>query len=100
MGLTGEALGAAVPVSSLVTDVPPLAAGMTSSTTSGLAIVSLSVNTLEGAAHLLSGLGFGILSPPGRFVAGVAASGALALVVNIPRLARTVCGRARGVDGE
>jgi hypothetical protein len=97
-GHLAEALGLAIAAASAAYSIPALFAGITSKTTSGLSMVSLLVNSVEGAIYLTGGLGLGGISPAGHFVLGYIFFGATALLSNGPRLMRTVYRRMLGKD--
>jgi hypothetical protein len=93
-----EALGVAIAFASAAYSIPALFSGMTSVTTAGLSIISLSVNSMEGAIYLIAGAGYGGISPAGHIVLGYIFFGGIALLSNVPRLVRTSIRRLAGKD--
>ncbi len=99
LGETQAALGALIGIASAAYSLPALIAGMVSPTTTGLSLVSLSVNSIEGSIYLWAGLGLGGIAPNGPLVLGYIIFGSIALLSNLPRLVRTAFRRLTGKDG-
>jgi uncharacterized protein with PQ loop repeat len=99
--LTGHlnaALGAEIVAATVSYSVPALFRGMRSRTTAGLSLISLLVNSIEGAIYLVAGVGLGGITPPGKTVPTYALFGGIALASNIPRLIRSGYRRVSGRD--
>lgn len=94
-----SALGSALVIASACYCLPALYRGMKSSTTTGLSLVSLAVNSVEGAIYFVGGVGMGGITPSGHPVLAYILFGGLALVSNLPRLARAGVRRATNRDG-
>lgn len=77
---------------------PALFKGLTSKTTNGLSLINLSVNSVEGALYLVAGLGLGGIAPTGTPIIAYIVFGTVALISNLPRLARVLYRRAHKLD--
>ncbi|MCX4451246.1 hypothetical protein OOK50_33120 [Streptomyces sp. NBC_01789] len=98
-GYMEPALGSALVIASACYSLPALYRGMKSPTTTGLSLVSLAVNSVEGAIYFVGGVGMGGITPYGHPVLAYIFFGGLALVSNLPRLARAGARRAMNRDG-
>jgi uncharacterized protein with PQ loop repeat len=95
-GRMETALGAALVAASAFYSLPALYRGMTSPTTAGLSLVSLAVNSVEGAIYFVAGIGLGGITRSGETVLAYAFFGGLAVLSNIPRLVRAGAHRLAG----
>lgn len=82
------ALGGALVAASAFYSLPALYRGMRSPTTAGLSLVSLAVNSVEGAIYFVAGVGLGGITQRGETVLAYAFFGGLAVLSNVPRLVR------------
>lgn len=98
VGYPSEVLGAAIGAATVAHSLPALITGMTSVSTAGLSVSALLVNSLEGAAYTVGGLGWGGVAPAGEVVLGYILSGGALLIANVPRLARVTYRRVRQLD--
>lgn len=94
-----SALGLASVAASAAYSLPALYRGMKSPTTNGLSLVSLTVNSIEGAIYFVAGVGLGGITRYGDSVLAYAFFGGLALVSNLPRLVRAGVRRATDREG-
>ncbi|MEU3349182.1 hypothetical protein ABZ723_30170 [Streptomyces sp. NPDC006700] len=99
-GYLESALGMTVVAATASYSLPALYRGMKSPTTTGLSLVSLAVNTVEGAIYFVAGIGLGGITRYGDPVLVYAFFGALAVLSNLPRFVRAALRRALGRDGE
>lgn len=93
------ALGLAVIVASAFYSLPALYRGMRSTTATGLSLMSLTVNSVEGGIYFVAGIGLGRITRYGDPVLAYAFFGGLALISNIPRLIRAGYRRVVDQDG-
>jgi uncharacterized protein with PQ loop repeat len=91
-------LGITIAFASAAYSLPALITGMTSKSTAGLSLISLSTNALEGAIYFCAGMGWGGIAPPGQHIVAYLLFGGSALLSNVPRLARTALRRLAGKD--
>jgi len=84
VGHIQESLGLAIGIATAAYSLPALVAGMTSRTTRGLSVISLAVNSLEGAIYLVAGLGYGGIAPVAPVILGYVIFGSAALLSNGP----------------
>jgi uncharacterized protein with PQ loop repeat len=95
-----DALGILLAIAMVVYAIPATLAGITSKTTRGLSVTSLSVNACEGFIYLCSGMGWVILSDSKDPVWGFILFGVVSIVSNGLRLMRVIYRRSRGLDSD
>lgn len=93
-----SALGIAIGFASAAYTLPALVRGMTSPSTAGLSLVSLSTNSVEGVIYLVAGAGLGGIAPAGAPIIAYILFGGLAVTSNVPRLVRVAWRRALSLD--
>lgn len=98
LGHAETAIGLTIVAASALYSLPALYRGMRSRSTTGLSVVSLFVNSIEGAIYFIAGIGLGGITETGKVVLAYAFFGGLALVSNVPRLLRVGCRRLAGRD--
>lgn len=103
--IAGYAAGGLIPTLNVVVSltavfygVPALYEGLTSTTTRGLSVIALSVNSIEGFIYLLSGLGILVLASNDDTIAGFIFFGVISIVANGLRLVRVIYRRIKGLD--
>jgi hypothetical protein len=99
LGTALDTLGIFIAVSTLAYSLPALWEGMRSTSTAGLSLLALAVNTVEAAIYFVGGIGGGGIVPAGQVVPGYIFFGAIAALSNFPRLLRVALRRVRKLDG-
>ncbi len=77
---------------------PALYSGLTSVTTKGLSVISLSVNTFEGIVYTIGGLGLIALTNGAGITVSYTLYGLITILLNVPRLTRTSYRRLNNLD--
>ena len=95
---TADSLGLALGASAVLFCAPVLIEAMTSSTTRGLSIWTLAVNTCEGAIYLAAGIGLLAVSERETSVAGYTFFGVVSVIAWLPVLVRVLWRRAHQLE--
>ncbi|WP_324785182.1 hypothetical protein [Streptomyces sp. H51] len=88
-----SALGLLIVAASAFYSIPALYRGMKSPTTTGLSVVSLTVNSVEGLIYFIAGICLKGITKYGDPVLAYAFFGGLAVLSNLPRLVRAALRR-------
>jgi uncharacterized protein with PQ loop repeat len=97
LGVTA-ALGITIGVATVLDSTPALVEGLRSTTTRGLSIRSLSVNTAEGVVYLFIGFGLVVTASSHGNLIGYILYGGISIAANIPRLVRVMYRRRNGLE--
>lgn len=93
-----EALGLLLGAAMIFYAIPATYAGLTSASTRGLSLLSLSVNAIEGIIYLFSGLGLLHMNSHEGLIWGFIIFGTVSILSNGLRLTRVAYRRSRGLD--
>lgn len=95
-----DALGLLLAAAMIFYAVPATYAGLTSSSTRGLSLLSLSVNAIEGAVYLCAGFGWLSMHSHDGNVWGFILFGVISILSNGLRFTRVAYRRSLGLDKE